>query len=75
VSDAFLISKYSNEVIYVVKADSTPNALAKAGIDKLRSIDANISGVVLNQLNISKAEKYYTGDYYNGYYSTYGYTK
>ncbi len=74
VSDALLISKYSNEVIYVVKADTTPNALAKAGIDKLRSIDANISGVVLNQLNITKAEKYYTGEYYNGYYSSYGYT-
>lgn len=74
VSDALLISKYSNEVIYVVKADSTPTALAKAGIDKLKSFDARISGVVLNQLNTSKAEKYYTGDYYNGYYSSYGYT-
>ena len=75
VSDALLISKYSNEVIYVVKADSTPYALAKAGIDKLKSINANISGVVLNQLNITHAEKYYAGGYYNGYYSTYGYNK
>ncbi|WP_198263922.1 GumC family protein [sulfur-oxidizing endosymbiont of Gigantopelta aegis] len=75
VSDALLIARYANEVIYVVKADSTPNALAKAGIDKLKSIDANISGVVLNQLNISKTEKYYAGGYYGGYYSSYGYNQ
>jgi len=75
VSDAYLISKYSNEVIYIVKADSTPHALAKAGIDKLKSNGANISGVVLNQLDINKAERYYSGDYYNGYYTNYGYAK
>ncbi len=74
VSDALLISKYANEVIYVVKADTTPHALAKAGIDKLQSVHANVSGVVLNQLNITHAEKYYAGGYYNGYYSTYGYS-
>ena len=74
VSDALLISKYSNEVIYVVKADSTPHQLAKAGIDKLKSIDANVSGIVLNQLNITHAEKYYSGGYYSGYYSTYEYS-
>ncbi len=73
VSDALLISKYANEVIYVVKADSTPHALAKAGIDKLKNIDANITGVVLNQLDTSKAEKYHTDGYYNSYYNTYGY--
>jgi len=75
VSDAYLISKYANEVVYIVKADSTPHALAKAGIDKLKSNGANISGVVLNQLDINKAERYYTGDYYNGYYTNYGYAK
>ena len=73
VSDALLISKYSNEVIYVVKADSTPHQLAKAGVDKLKSINANVSGIVLNQLNVSHAEKYYSGGYYSGYYSSYGY--
>lgn len=75
VSDAHLISKHVNEVIYVVKADSTPYGLAKSGIDKLKGSGAHLSGVVLNQLDIGKAEKYYSGDYYNGYYTNYGYAE
>ena len=73
VSDAYLISKHATEVVYIVKADSTPYALAKAGLDKLKSNDSHVAGVVLNQLDVVKSGKYYTGDYYNGYYSNYGY--
>ncbi len=73
VSDAQLISVHSNEVIYVVKADATPYSLACNGIDKFRQINCNVTGVVLNQLNLAQAAKYYGSDYYNGYYQNYGY--
>ena len=73
VSDAYLISKYVTEVVYIVKADSTAHALAQAGLDKLKENNGHISGVVLNQLDMVKSGKYYSGDYYNGYYSNYGY--
>ncbi len=73
VSDALLLSKHANEVIYVVKAGETSYALAKAGIDKFKEINANVSGVILNHLDFNKAKKY-SDDYYNGYYSNYGYS-
>lgn len=73
VSDAQLISMHSNEVIYVVRADSTPYKLTANGIDKLKKINRNVIGVVLNQVNIEQASKYYSGEYYSGYYQNYGY--
>jgi capsular exopolysaccharide synthesis family protein len=78
VSDAQVLSQFASSVIYVVKADSTPYQVAQNGLKKLRRINAPILGVVLNQLDIEKAEKYY-GEYsgYRSYrgYKKYGYTK
>ena len=62
----------------MVKADSTPYQLARAGIKRLALAQAPILGVVLNQLDLERAEKYY-GEYsgygrYGGYKGyTYGY--
>jgi polysaccharide biosynthesis transport protein len=78
VSDALVLSQVANEVIYVVKADSTPHQLARAGIRRLALSQAPILGVVLNQLDLERAEKYY-GEYsgygrYSGYKGhAYGY--
>ncbi len=66
VSDALVLTQVANEVIYVVKADSTPYQLARAGIKRLTMANAPILGVVLNQLDLERAEKYY------GEYSGYG---
>jgi capsular exopolysaccharide synthesis family protein len=78
VSDAQVLSQFASSVIYVVKADATPYQVAQNGIKKLRRVDAPILGVVLNQLDLEKAEKYY-GEYsgYKSYkgYKKYGYTK
>jgi exopolysaccharide transport family protein len=79
VSDAIVLSQLANTAIYVVKADSTPYQLARNGIKRLLMANAPLLGVVLNQLDIERAEKYY-GEYsgygryrgYKGYY-TYGY--
>ena len=78
VSDAQVLSQFASSVIYVVKADSTPYQVAQNGLKKLRRVNAFILGVVLNQLDIEKAEKYY-GEYsgYRSYrgYKKYGYSK
>jgi len=76
VSDALVLSQMANAIIYVVKADSTPYQLAQNGIKRLRQVNAPLAGVVLNQLDLEKAEKYY-GEYsgyggYKGYQYGYG---
>jgi capsular exopolysaccharide synthesis family protein len=73
VSDAQVLSQFASSVIYVVKADGTPYQVAQNGLKKLRRVNAPILGVVLNQLDIEKAEKYY-GEY-SGYKSYRGYKK
>ena len=77
VSDALVLSQMASSLIYVVKADSTPYQVALSGIKRLRAVNAPIAGVVLNQLDLEKAEKYYGefGGYgsYKGY--KYGYAE
>ena len=78
VSDAVVLSQLASTVIYVVKADSTPHPLARGGIRRLAMANAPLLGVVLNQLDVERAQKYY-GEYsgygrYSGYKgSAYGY--
>lgn len=73
VSDALVLSNIATEVVYVVKADDTPYPLARVGIKRLRRVNAPLVGVVLNQLDIERADKYY-GEYsgYGGRYGKYG---
>lgn len=71
VSDSLVLSQVANSIIYVVKADSTPYQLAQNGIKRLKQVNAPLTGVVLNQLDLEKAEKYY-GEY-AGYGSYKGY--
>jgi capsular exopolysaccharide synthesis family protein len=73
VSDAQVLSQFASSVIYVVKADATAYQVAQNGLKKLRRVNAPILGVVLNQLDLEKAEKYY-GEY-SGYKSYRGYKK
>jgi capsular exopolysaccharide synthesis family protein len=73
VSDSLVLSQYASGVIYVVKADATPYQVAQNGLKRLRRVGAPVMGVVLNQLDLEKAEKYY-GEY-SGYRSYKGYRK
>jgi polysaccharide biosynthesis transport protein len=73
VSDSLVLAQHASALIYVVKADGTPYQVAQNGIKRLRRVNAPILGVVLNQLDIEKAEKYY-GEY-SGYRSYKGYKK
>lgn len=74
VSDAMVLSPLVGGMIFVVKADSTTHQQAKAGIKRLKEVNAPLIGVVLNQVNTKKISKYY-GEDYGGYYDTYGYTE
>lgn len=74
VSDALVLSKYANAVVYVVKADETPYQLVQSGLKRLQQVEAPVLGVILNQFNIEKATKYYYGKqayYYKTYYGQY----
>jgi len=73
VSDAVVLSQFASSVIYVVKAGATPYQVAQNGLKRLRRVDAPILGVVLNYLDLERAEKYY-GEY-SGYRSYKGYKK
>ncbi len=72
VSDAMIVARHATGVVYVVKADDTPYPLARLGLKKIRLTGTPIIGVVLNQLDFKKADRYY-GEY-SGYYS-YGYKR
>ena len=71
VSDPLILSQFANSVVYVVKADSTPYQVALGGLDRLREAKAHVLGVVINQIDREKADRYYG----YGKYSAYGYGK
>ena len=73
VSDALLLATLSDACIYVVKSDATAAQHVKNGLKRIRQVNGNIAGIVLNQVDIKKAERYY-GEDYSGYYDNYGYT-
>ena len=67
VTDAAVLSTHADCIVYVAKFDSTGTKQIKAGLQKLPSHHAPVAGVVLNQVDIRKAESY--GDHsYAGYY-------
>jgi succinoglycan biosynthesis transport protein ExoP len=70
VSDAIIVSKVCNSVVYVVKSDSTSEKIINSGLSRFMQIGHRVDGVVLNQVDLKKAKK--TGEY-AGYYDQYGY--
>lgn len=72
VSDSLVLSQHANAVIYVIKSDATAVPLAQKGVGQLLQNNAPVTGVVLNQVDIKKAQKY--GYSYGGYYDYYGYS-
>jgi len=66
VSDALILSSHAQAVVYVIKADSTPSHMVKSGVKRLLEVNAPLSGVVLNQLDVKKASKYGRYEYHNG---------
>lgn len=69
VSDAFVLSKVSSGVIYVVKYESTSIPMVERGIGRLLQNRAPMTGIVLNQVDVEKARKqgHSSGEYYDYY--------
>lgn len=70
VSDAIVVSKHCDSLVYVVKADSTSIKVINNGLSRFVQIGHRIDGLVLNQVDIKKAQKH--GEY-SGFYDQYGY--
>ena len=70
VSDALVLSSLADAVIYVVKADSTSVTLVKGCLKRLNDVNAPITGVVLNGMDMDKKGAYSDqyAHYYGGYY-------
>jgi non-specific protein-tyrosine kinase len=66
VTDAAAMAQSVDGVILVAKPGTTKKAAFKQSIETLRAVNANILGVVLNEVNPS-SRKY--GYYYNHYYT------
>ncbi|MBO1926356.1 polysaccharide biosynthesis tyrosine autokinase [Thiomicrorhabdus sp. 6S2-11] len=73
VSDALVLAGTVDKVVYVIKGDATPVDTVVKGVGQLLQNNAPLKGVVLNQVNIKKAQK--EGYYHEGYYDYYGYNK
>ncbi|MBD3646689.1 MAG: hypothetical protein HUJ31_04370 [Pseudomonadales bacterium] len=73
-SDALVLSRKADALLYVVKSDSTAANVVQNGIKRLLGVGAPVVGCVLNQFDASAAAKYgYDGYDKYGYYA-YGYS-
>lgn len=67
VSDALVLSRLSDAVVMVVKADHTRSGLVQLSLSKLVNAHARVVGVVLNDLDLKNAERYGSYGYYQYY--------
>ncbi|MDP3293529.1 MAG: polysaccharide biosynthesis tyrosine autokinase [Nevskia sp.] len=70
VSEALVLAPLATSTILVAKAMSTPTPLVRKSIARLQRAGANMLGVVLNQLDLTKASTYH-GQHYGA--ADYGY--
>ena len=72
VSDALVLSRLVNQVVYVLKADATSQQVAEEGIKRLQNVHAPLLGIVLSQVGPPGKSGHHS--YYYGYYG-YGKSK
>lgn len=73
VSDALVISKIADSVVFAIKSHDTSIELARRGLQRLGQVNARVAGVVITQVDIDKIVSYGGDHYYQGYYDYYGY--
>lgn len=80
VSDALVLSKFADSVLYVVKPHKTPIKLVQSGLSRLAEARAPVVGVCMTQVDINKSKSYGGLDFhglgmdYHGHGSLYGYS-
>lgn len=81
VSDALVLSRLVDGVLYVVRCDSTPKQAVIAGVKRLRRVDAALIGVLLNRVGERQhgygygRYSYYAEGYDQQHYGYYGETR
>ena len=70
VSDAMVVAKLCDSLVYVVKTDSTSDKVIRAGLSRFLQLGRRIDGIVLNQVDLRKAAKVGA---FSGYYDQFGY--
>lgn len=70
VSDAMVVSKACDSVIYVVRADSTSEKMIQNGLGRFLQVGHRVDGVVLNQVDLRRSD---VSERYGGFYDQYGY--
>jgi capsular exopolysaccharide synthesis family protein len=73
VTDAVEVGSYVDGVVIVIKTGATPRPAAQSAIHQLSEVNANIFGVVLNDVDFQKDNYYPYYKYYSRYYSRYYY--
>lgn len=66
VSDTRVIAQHADAIVYVVRWNATDQKLLRAGLNTLRQVNAEVTGVVLNRVKAKGSDKH-------GYYG-YSYT-
>jgi len=66
VSDALVLSKLSDTVLYVVKPNQTPIKVISSGLSRLTEAHAPVAGVCISQVDISKSTSF-SGTEFHGF--------
>jgi polysaccharide biosynthesis transport protein len=68
VSDSLILATLADSLVYVVKADVTPQKLVLKNINLIKYNNLPLTGVVLNRMNTQKQDSYGKEGHYNNYY-------
>jgi Mrp family chromosome partitioning ATPase len=64
-TDAVVLAKYADEIVFVVEANSTPESAVAAAIDELIDVNPNVS-IMLNRCQIGAGGAHYGSyEYYD----------
>ncbi|MCE5206766.1 MAG: polysaccharide biosynthesis tyrosine autokinase [Chloroflexi bacterium] len=66
VTDALVLASKVDGVILVFDPNKTKRAALQHSIEQLKHVNANLLGVVLNNVKVSRSHYYYNRDYYYG---------
>ena len=69
VSDARILGRLVDKTIFVIRWEKTPRKVVEATINQLMMADADLAGVVLQQVNLKRYGSYGYGN--SGYYYHY----
>ena len=70
VPDARILAQHSDAILYAVRWDKTDKRLIRAGQSALGTVNANITGLVLTQVNMKQLRRYgqaHLADYGHAY--------